>query len=170
MNFLKLLNKEATTNESIRNIVIIALFFSFGSLLASQYGVHFNLSDSFKEKIFIVTKNPNLAKIGKYDYITALSPIENPYIPEGKKLIKQIICSEGDDLVVRGDEFYCNGQRIAIAKDKDSKDRPIKSFYFNGTIPKDHFFVLGNNPKSFDSRYFGFIERKNILGVGLWKF
>ena len=38
------------------------------------------------------------------------------------------------------------------------------------TVPPDCYFVLGDNRhNSLDSRYFGFVEKKNCRGVVLWK-
>ncbi|EAL3751808.1 S26 family signal peptidase, partial [Campylobacter coli] len=45
-----------------------------------------------------------------------------------------------------------------------------EQFIFNGVIPKDKFFVMGTHPRSFDSRYWGFVDRKDIKGVSIWAF
>lgn len=169
MNLSKLFNKKSTINEVIRNILVISVFFSTGSILANFYGVHFNLSNSFKEKVFLIKKHFDPSKIAKYDYISTFPPMVNPYVPDGEKIIKQIICYEEQGLVVRGLDYYCDGNKIATALIKDSQDRDLEQFKFDGVIPKDHFFVIGDNPKSYDSRYFGFIKRKDINGVSLWR-
>lgn len=44
----------------------------------------------------------------------------------------------------------------------------VEQFIFNGVIPKDKFFVMGTHPRSFDSRYWGFVDRKDIKGVSIW--
>jgi signal peptidase I len=170
MNLLKLFSNQSTVNQVMRNIVIIAIFFSGGSMLANHYGIHFNLSNSFKEKVFVIKKHFNKDAINKYDYISALPPLENNYIPDGEKIIKQIVCVEGQELVSSGGKFYCDGELVAVALNKDSSGNAINHFSFNGTIPKNSFFVIGDNPKSYDSRYFGFIERDNVMGVAIWRF
>jgi len=170
MNFSKLFNNQSTTNQVIRNIVIIGIFFSAGSVLANYYGVHFNLSNSFKEKVFIVKKQFDPNKINRFDLISTYPPIENNYVPKGEKIIKQVVCVPGQSFVTRGADYYCDGHRVAIAQNKDSKGKEIARFNFTGVVPKDNFFIVGDNPKSYDSRYFGFVERKNITGVALWRF
>jgi len=85
-------------------------------------------------------------------------------------LIKRIACTEGDVLETRGLEFYCNGKKIAVAKEKTPKGRRLKVFSFNGKIPEGYYFVLGEHPYSLDSRYLGLIFRSQITArvVPLW--
>ncbi|WP_322621253.1 S26 family signal peptidase [Streptomyces acidicola] len=37
-----------------------------------------------------------------------------------------------------------------------------------GTVPRDHFVVLGDNPaRSIDSRHFGYVSEDRVLGVAV---
>ncbi|WP_420481090.1 S26 family signal peptidase [Bathymodiolus thermophilus thioautotrophic gill symbiont] len=38
----------------------------------------------------------------------------------------------------------------------------MKQFYYEGTVPKNQAVVWGSNLESFDSRYWGFIEYRQL--------
>lgn len=141
-----------------------------GFFLSERYGFYCNLTDSFPQSYFIVKKQFEDKDLHMGAIITARVDFKNPYVDIGKKLVKQVACISGDVLESRGLEYYCNGHLIATALERDSQGREIKQFHFTGTIPDDKLFVLGENPKSYDSRYFGFIDKSKVVEVGLWRF
>jgi signal peptidase I len=83
------------------------------------------------------------------------------------KLIKQIKCLPGDELYTVNDCFYCNTEPLGCAKLFDRKGNLTTPFYYNGTIPKFHYFVMGEHKDSYDSRYIGFINAGQIEDA-LW--
>jgi signal peptidase I/conjugal transfer pilin signal peptidase TrbI len=79
-------------------------------------------------------------------------------------VMKILGCNEGDVLTVDTDKmYYCNGEYLVRAKDFSLKGEPLQHFVFNGTIPKGVMFVMGQHKDSFDSRYFGFVEKNRIM-------
>ena len=60
-------------------------------------------------------------------------------------------------------KFFCNGEYLVRAKDFSLKGEPLQHFTFNGPVPKGFMFVMGQHKDSFDSRYFGFVEKSRIL-------
>lgn len=83
-----------------------------------------------------------------------------------RDLIKRIMGLPGETLQIRDGIVYINGEKIAETHpmNRDFTDfGPIK-------IPKDSFFVLGDNrPASADSRYWGFLAKKNLIGPAFIK-
>ena len=71
-------------------------------------------------------------------------------------LIKKIMAMPGDIVKATGDqEIEINNEKIPGTKPREK----IPPFIFEGTVPANHYLVLTNHPKGFDSRYFGFIEK-----------
>ncbi|CUU90031.1 putative type IV secretory protease [Campylobacter hyointestinalis subsp. hyointestinalis] len=160
--------KKSCEYKYVRTMLIIVFFFIFGYVLSQKYYLGFNFSTSFPEKIFILEKKEVTDKLKNGDIIYALPP-KNDYVPDGKMVIKKIVCSPGQILNVVGKDFYCDHNYLFKAKTKDSRGNSIEHFKFNGVIPKDHFFIASFVPNSFDSRYFGLVSRERIKGISIWK-
>jgi len=91
-----------------------------------------------------------------------------PNDPE-KDFIKRIIGIEGDRIYIKDGKVYRNGKLL-------DESAYLKPDLFTGpeaflaereevTVPPDSYFVLGDNrPHSADSREWGFIPIKNIIG------
>ncbi|MBU0991716.1 MAG: S26 family signal peptidase [Proteobacteria bacterium] len=83
------------------------------------------------------------------------------------KLTKKVSCTEGENLTVTGNEFYCNHELIATAKDKSLKGKLLTHFEWSGKVPEGKLFLTGSNKDSYDSRYFGFKEKKDVEEIAV---
>lgn len=76
-----------------------------------------------------------------------------------KLLIKRVIGIPGDTLRVENNQVWLNGVYI-----EDTQYQ----FVYDGVIPADKYFVLGDNrSNSRDSRDIGLIDKDNIVGVAV---
>lgn len=122
------------------------------------------------------------------DVVVLRSPEDN------KRLVKRVVGLPGDTLEVRGIYLFRNGQRAAydrldpdivnqIAEDQrpgylfaaeelEGRSHPVMGSIRSSmtpagpfVVPEGEFFVMGDNRgNSRDSRYFGYVQRKEILG------
>ena len=81
---------------------------------------------------------------------------------QGKLFIKKMGCDSGQHLLVTKDKALCDGETIATILEKNGEGETLPHYEYNGTIPNDSFFALGEHPRSFDSRYFGLVDKKQI--------
>lgn len=106
---------------------------------------------------------PALRKPGKGDVVVFIYP-ENPK----KNFIKRLIACAQETVEIKNGTAYVDGKPLS---DMVFNQR----YYYNRgdygkegakiQVPKDNFFVLGDNSASSqDSRYWGFVPYKNILG------
>jgi len=93
--------------------------------------------------------------------------------PEDKKkdFIKRLVALPGETVEIKGGSIYINNKPA---------QEPIfnQIYYYNRgdfgaegqkiVVPKDNYFVLGDNSASSrDSRYWGFVPKDNLLGEAL---
>lgn len=93
-------------------------------------------------------------EIRKGDYVTF--ELRNDKLKGGQAfLTKRVGCMAGDKLENRAGAFFCNNEFMAIALEKDGYGHPLSQFKFDGIIPDNQAFMVGDNPGSYDSRYWG---------------
>jgi signal peptidase I len=128
----------------------------------SSYGIKLPFSD----KVLIPIGDPE-----RGDIIVFRFPEDRD-----KDFIKRILALPGETVEVRNKEFFVNGKslndswghyadRIILPPGVQPRDNfgPV-------TVPKDHYFVMGDNrDQSYDSRFWfngrgGFVPREDILG------
>lgn len=130
-------------------------------------------SDSLNHRIFF--KVPaDTARIKRGDYLLFQlqkgehKPFIRKGLKENKMLIKEVGCTPGDFLTRDTEKvFFCEQIRLGKALTKDSKGNVLPVFDFTGPIPKGSYFMIGTNPRSFDSRYFGLINDDAFLSKAL---
>jgi signal peptidase I len=106
---------------------------------------------------------PGLSKPKRGDVIVFLYPVDKK-----RDFIKRLIGLEGEIIEIKNGRIYVNGKVV--------DDYPISNiFYYNRGkygqegqkiyVPKGFYFVLGDNSSSsHDSRYWGFVPKKFLIG------
>lgn len=155
--------------SSIVLVIVISIFLR--TYFMSNYYLALNFTPSLTEKVFIVDKHTNIDNLKKDDIVGfRYTHDDYPFYKNGQSFIKYIVCMEGDNLVIEHDQVRCNGKYLGSQIKQDSKGNKLPQFTFNGKIPKDKYFMWTPFVKSYDSRYWGFVDRSDILGKAIWKF
>jgi type IV secretory pathway protease TraF len=89
------------------------------------------------------------------------------YLPGGALLIKSVAARPGGIVCRFGLRVSINGRSVARAKINDAIGRPLPRWNGCARLNADHAVLLSTDPDSFDSRYFGPIDRRQILGTAL---
>ena len=135
------------------------------------------ISDSLDHRLFFMT-GFNQDKIKNGDYLIFQGDKEEvekhakPMLNKDlDKLIKKVGCVPGEVLThdAQG-QFFCQGVFIGKALEADSLKRPLPQFQFSGIVPEKNFFMIGTNPRSYDSKYFGFVHEDLMIhkALPLW--
>lgn len=79
-------------------------------------------------------------------------------------LTKKVGCMPGEMLTVTSDRrFFCGDVPLGQALKEDFQGHKLPLFDFSGIVPQDTYFMTGSDPRSFDSKYFGFIQTNEII-------
>ena len=145
--------------------VLIVLVLLIGMLIPSRICI--TLTQSLNKRVFWM--NHNVKNIQRNDYVLfsldtgRLSPeVSIPdEVRRGDKVraMKRVACVSGDLLKVEGQDYYCNNTFIGRSKLLSIKGEKLIPFIYNGIVPEGLVFLTGDHPDSYDSRYYGFIDR-----------
>jgi signal peptidase I len=150
----------------------VGVFFSFSLILFFIIGIYFlstrwilgiSPSDSLFTHIFIVDKNNKDVKKGDivgFHY----QGKEIYHFKKGDKFLKYIACEAGELLTMKDRKYYCNDVFISEAIKINSYGDNVEMWEYNGVIPKGKFFTFAPYEFSYDSRYWGFVDRDEIIG------
>ena len=156
--------------EQVMTLVVLASCL-LGAWLPGQITVA--TSASLDHRVFLLRPVP--ARIETNDYLVFrhrdLAQVHQGLGANRERMIKRVGCRPGEWLQVDADHrFTCDGRPLGQALSTDSQGRPLPRFTHNGLVPAGQLFLVGTHPRSYDSRYFGFVHADDLLhqALPLW--
>ena len=89
---------------------------------------------------------------------------ERRYLPPHVPLIKRVAGADGDRVCRRDREIIIDGVTVTVARHEDGLGREMPVWTGCHILRERRVFLLQRNPQSFDSRYFGPVDRSLIIG------
>lgn len=117
----------------------------------------------------------SLLEIGSFVVIPTpleyrLMAAKRHYLPINVPLIKKVTAISGDEICRQHQTVFINGKPIAEALIADKSGRKLPSWGGCVTLKSDEFFAIMNAKDSFDGRYFGALNTKDIIGIASFLF
>lgn len=149
--------------EIVETIILTIVMFAVIHLAIQNYdvdGPSMEPSLHNQERIMVDKVSYLLRAPARGDVIVFVAPPQ-----PSLNYVKRIIAVPGDVITVEGNTVEVNNVKL--------KETYVDSFYqgnpyepiINRVVPKDDYFVMGDDRKnSSDSREWGFVPRKNIVG------
>lgn len=141
-------------------------------------GGRFNATHSIPFGLYWVTDRP----VAKGEYVI-LCPPKTPLFDEARHrgyiragfcpgdyeyLMKRILAAKTDEVHIADDGVYVNGDLLPFSRpfDADPSGRPLPVVRTNYQLGDSDLLLMTDvSPTSFDSRYFGLIDRSQVVGV-----
>jgi conjugal transfer pilin signal peptidase TrbI len=154
---------EKPSRSTISFLIIFSLFLPLVVWAPSHTGI--NLSPSLPYRLFYLKREINDKDIVKGSIVMFEHDYPMAEALKTKNMFKRVVCSEGESLRVEDLKYYCGEFFLGNAKTHSLTGMTVKNFIFNGKIPQGSLFVMGDHKDSYDSRYFGFISKKEVTGI-----
>lgn len=162
--------------SSRRTMIVIALVLCFATLWVAVIAVKplplmiWNASDSVPIGLYFVSKRQpkigEIAVIGPTDWVR-LYASSRGYLPENVWLLKPVFASSNRVVCRFGKYIFVGGILVAKAKTFDRNHRLLPVWKGCRALKSDEIFVLAKPSHSFDSRYFGPVNRGQIIGTAI---
>lgn len=102
-------------------------------------------------------------EVTKNDHVAFNTPKMKPYFPEKTLIVKQIKGTSGDKIEIT-DVLKINGELMGELNLLERLNKTAFDYMRTEILKKNEMFVLGIDPRSYDSRYWGNITTDNIVG------
>lgn len=89
------------------------------------------------------------------------------YLAPRSLLIKPVAAIGGDRVCRLGSMVWISGHAGVTALAADALDRPLPTWRGCRILSSTQLFVLGPSADSFDSRYFGVIDVRRVVGIAV---
>ena len=164
------------SSRFITVLMLLGVFaLAFASVANPAYKIIYNASASMPRGWY-VTCPARALTIGSLAYMhlpTVARDLASTrhYLPATVPALKRVVAGSGDRVCERAGVVTINEIAVARALSSDGVGRPLTPWAGCRILVAGQFFVLNTGSAvSFDSRYFGPVERGNVIAVAfpLW--
>lgn len=145
-----------------------------GAWASSRFQVGYDSQQihSMKWTVFLIDQGQGGTTALRPNDLVAFETRNIPGFPDGVRFVKQVRAAAGDRVQVVMDRVLINALevgRLDVTMVAQLGVDP-RRFALDRTLALGEYFVMGTEPKSYDSRYYGVISSADVIGPawGLW--
>ena len=86
------------------------------------------------------------------------------YLPANVPLVKRAAAVQGDRVCASGPRILVEGKRVATRQSHDPRGRELPWWQGCRRLARGEYLLLMDAPGSFDGRYFGVSDRRDLVG------
>jgi conjugative transfer signal peptidase TraF len=86
------------------------------------------------------------------------------YLPSNVPLVKRVAAAGGGRVCAVGEAIWVNGRHVAARREADGRGRLMPWWTGCHDVREGEYFLLMGSPDSFDGRYFGITDRRDLIG------
>ena len=114
--------------------------------------------------------------VGRGDYVAFISRQMEPFYGDGTAVVKIAVGVPGDHVRVDSEGVMVNDRNWGTLRHLErgqklwSMGRRLSDVERDEVVPAGHLWMMGTHPRSYDSRYWGFIKYEQVVGraIPLW--
>lgn len=164
-HFINLKNKYWEQSKGIVLLMLVVGALAFYFVTRYTFAYNGAVSDCLKTKLFLVdTWNKD---VGRGDLAAFYMEKPNKLFKTGFKWIKLVAAQEGDVVDVTYDDLTVNGtdkHNINLWYTLPKLEMDMSQITAKVTVEANNFFMVGETSTSYDSRYWGTVDKKHIIG------
>lgn len=151
----------------IHSSLIVCAMVVLGSLFMSRYAIGMDIQKghrSIPHRLVLIDKADQTIERDGYVAFKAARMI-SPF-RDGMTVVKVASGMPGDTIKLSEKGLVINGvfRGIPLPSMTSKEGETIYLQPFDGVVPEGHIFATGTDPRSYDSRYWGFVEPERIIG------
>lgn len=114
-------------------------------------------------RVFVIDKHDTVIERG--EIFAFRSESMDPYFKDGSQVIKVVDGVPGDRVKVTQDKVSVNdvvvGKGLLLSK---KLKKPKSRYVRDEIVPEGKYWFMGRSEDSFDSRYWGYVSKSNVIG------
>lgn len=138
--------------------------------LPSPLRLVYNASDSAPRGFYVIepTSQPRAGDliVVRLRHDVAALAAQRKYLPIGAPLIKPVAAVAPQHICVDAGSVRIDGALVGSTMAADASNRPLDTWPGCRQLAGKEVFLLGTHPASFDSRYFGPVDARDVIGRG----
>jgi type IV secretory pathway protease TraF len=163
-------------NFSRRMLIVMAITLFFATLLVASIAFKphplliWNATDSVPIGLYVMSRRQpkygEIAVVRPPDWVQ-LYASSRGYLPEKVWLLKPVFATSSAIVCRFGIFVFVDGNLVARARKFDSQKRNLPIWKGCRMLKPDEVFLLAKPKNSFDSRYFGPVNRELVIGTAV---